>query len=236
MTITLAPKGAISDEHSQLLAHFIQKYPFVKVDGSRTYGRSLIPNVTFSMASIHDAMVKLDQDERAMVLAYHQRLRPHSSTNMSDILQATGDKHGAAPSADASSRGLHPTVLDPVESHVPQPHAPGVSSASSAYEHVIPSPSSPSFPPHAVEPPAKKQKREPPLAIANKPFMSAEESSGGEHIPISFLPQWFELSKLEKYGEAAQLWADTMGAAWCHEVIIVMKFILLSLPTASNKL
>ena len=236
MTITLAPKGPISDEHSELLAHFIENYPFVKVDGSRTYGRSLIPNVTFSMASIHDAMVKLDEDERAMVLAYHHRLHPESSTKMSNILQVTGDKHGAAPSADVTSRGLHPSVLDPVEFHIPQSHAPGVSSASSAYKHVIPSPSSPSFPLHAVEPPAKKEKREPPLGISQQPFMSAEESRGGKQLPISFLPQWFELSKLEKYGQAAQLWADIMGAAWCHEVIIVMKFVLLSLPTASNKL
>ena len=102
MTITLAPKGVISDEHSELLAHFIQKYPFVKVDGSRTYGRSSIPNVTFSMASIHAAMDILDEDERAMVLAYHRRLPPNSSTNMPDILQATGDTHGAVPSAALS--------------------------------------------------------------------------------------------------------------------------------------
>ena len=102
MTITLAPKGAISDEHSELLAHFIQKYPFVKVDGSRTYGRSFIPNVTFSMASIHAAMDKLDEDERAMVLAYHRRLPPNSSTNMPDIFQATGDTHGAVSSAALS--------------------------------------------------------------------------------------------------------------------------------------
>ena len=223
MTITLAPKGAISDEHSQLLAQFIQKFPFVKVDGSRTYGTSLISNVPFSMPSHHDAMEKLDQDERAIVLGYHQ-------------IQPTNDSPGAVPPADASPRVLHPNELSSVASPPPHTDVPGVSSAASSHEHVLPPPASQCFPPHGSEPPAKKQKGEPPLAIANTPFMSAEDSSGGEQIPITFLPQWFELAKLEKYGEAAQLWADTMGAAWCHEVIIVIPLILLYLPTVSNKL
>jgi len=235
MTITIAPKGAISEQHSQLLAQFIEKYPFVKVDGSRTYGTSLIPNVPFSMASLHDAMEKLDQDERAMVLAYHQKLPQHPSTNMSDILQSGYDSHGAAPSGDASPRGLHPNVLPSVESPVPHTDAPGVSSASSAHEHSFPLPSSQSLPPHSSEPPAKKQKKEHPLAIANTPFMSAEESSGGEQIPITFLPQWFELAKLEKYGEQAQLWADSMGAAYCDEVTILLPLIVLYSPILSNR-
>ena len=181
------------------------------------------------MVSNHAAMDILDEDERAMVLAYHRRLPSHSSTNMPDILQVTGDIHGAAPSTDATSRGLYSTVLHSIASHVPEPQGPGVSSASSACEHVIPSPLSSSFLPHAVESPVKKHKREPFLDIANKPFVSVEESSGEEHIPISFLPQWLQLSKLEKYGEAAELWADTMGAIWCHEVMIVLKFVLLFL-------
>jgi len=219
MTITLAPKGAISDQHSQLLAQFIQKYPFVKVDGSRTYGTSLISNVPFSMPSLHDAMEKLDQDERAIVLGYHQ-------------IQSTNDSPGSVPPADASPRN----VLSSVASPPPHTDAPGVSPASSSHEHVLPPPASQCFPPHGSEPPAKKQKGEPPLAIANTPFMSAEDSSGGEQIPITFLPQWFELAKLQKFAEQAQLWADTMGAYYCDEATILLPVLFLYSLIISTKL
>ena len=223
MTITIAPKGAISDEHSQLLAQFIQKFPFVKVDGSRTYGTSLISNVPFSMPSLHDSMTKLDEDERAMVLAYHQ-------------VQSTNDSPGAVPPADASPRVLHPNVLPSVASPPPHTDVPRVSSAASSHEHVLPPPTPQCSPPHGPEPPAKKRKGEPPLAIANTPFMSAEDSSGEEQIPITFLPQWFEVAKLQKFAEQAQLWADTMGAYYCDEAIILLVLVFSYLFIICNKL
>ena len=175
------------------------------------------------MASIHAAMDKLDEDERAMVLAYHQ-------------IQSTNDSPGAVPPADASPRVLHPNELSSVASLPPHTDVPGVSSAASSHEHVLPPPAPQCFPPHGSEPPAKKQKGEPPLAIANTPFMTAEDSSGAEQIPITFLPQWFESAKLEKFAEQAQLWADTMGAYYCDEATILLVLLFLYSPIISNKL
>ena len=211
MTITVAPKGAVSEQHSQLLADFIVQYPYIKVDGSTAFGESKIPNVKFMMASLTDAIQKLDDDDHAMVLQYHSRLPELPPTHISDMVHDASAEHG--PSSPSNTfRVPHPTGI-PVPPH---PTAPLNSVKPTTIQPSLPPPATPPSVTDAVERPAKSQKKEPHLALTNEPHLGGE----GEGIPITFLPRWFEFARLEKFVPQAQEWAEMMGAICCDEVRI----------------